>query len=285
MHHNFLKWFSGKSLEKAKVAVELMEQSIAQDSWIPGASRKCRAAFNKTNVANKLLSPLREGSHNLLEHLGAPEGEQYRPQYRKIAHMGWQISFMLSFGHFDNKHSADIDFEACRTAANEDDLLLKAINGAEQAVKDFAEVYELMDRFDVMRPKPVFTNMGASLLVSQTMKSMDAVTVEVCPIEWFVVEYKNEKGQTCYKQVGRLKWPEGTLHQTSPKGYAGSNCEACGHAIRNGLNWVPLVITTNKNEKKSLWVGKDCCKTLFGIDMKGDLELVEASSKFWSLFK
>lgn len=280
MKRDFLNWFSGKSLEKAQIAADLLEQSIAQDCWVPKASVIVRAALNKTNVASKLASALRkETAENnwtatKLERLGVPDGaNQYDPQYRAVAHMGWEIEHALQFGNFHAM--SDVDFDACRAAANGNEVALAAINGAEQAARDFAEVYAAMARFDAMRPRPVFTTMGASKLVSETMKSMDAASVAVCPIEWETVERKNEKGQTVWVQIGHLRWPEGTQHGTSGKGGVGHNCEACGHKISNMFNWVPLVITTASGEKKSLWVGRDCSKTLFGIDMKGDLELME----------
>lgn len=272
MKRDFLKWFSGKALANAEAAADLFEQSIAQDCWVPGASVKCRAAFSKTNVAHKLFTSLHRAGIDL-ERLGVPEGvSPYHSEFRAIAHMGFRISFALQFGNF---RLDDVDFDACRKAANGNEQMINAINAAEQATADFAEVYELMRRFDAMRPRPVFTTMGASPLVSETMKSMNAASVEVCPIEWKTVPVKNEKGELCYEQVGILLWPEGIMHGASGKGCAGYWCEACGHKISNLFNWVPLIITSETGEKKSLWVGKDCSKTLFGIDMKGDLRIVE----------
>jgi hypothetical protein len=151
-----------------------------------------------------------------------------------------------------------------------------ALLAAREAFKKAMEPVEaLMARWDATRPTPTFTSMGASPTVTATVKSFDAVKVEVCPIKWHQYEYTDSNGKVQYATYGELLWPEGTKHHTSRYTGTGQNrqCEACGHAIKNNFNWVPLILTASDGTPKSLWTGRDCAKTLFGIDMTGDLEI------------
>lgn len=50
-------------------------------------------------------------------------------------------------------------------------------------------------------------------------------------------------------------------------------CQACGHAIKNVFNWVPLVVDSAAGVPHAMWVGKDCAQTLFGVTVKGELRL------------
>jgi hypothetical protein len=75
-------------------------------------------------------------------------------------------------------------------------------------------------------------------------------------------------------KVGRVVWPEGTEHACSRFAASGSQnqCHACGHAIRNAFNWVPLVVENAEGVPHALWVGRDCAENLFGIKATGELE-------------
>lgn len=143
-----------------------------------------------------------------------------------------------------------------------------------------AEITAQMETWDRTRPAPTFTRMGASPTVSANMKLLDAVSVDVCKIKWEYVEVMNpETKKLEIHAVGVLMWPEGCLHNQSKHSMHNGQCESCGHAIRNSFNWVPLVLTCHNGSKKSLWVGRDCAKTLFGIDMTGDLEILGPAVK------
>jgi len=48
-----LHWFTGKSREKAELALELLVESEKLGYWLPKASRSVRAALGKHNVATK----------------------------------------------------------------------------------------------------------------------------------------------------------------------------------------------------------------------------------------
>jgi hypothetical protein len=154
-----------------------------------------------------------------------------------------------------------------------------ALNRIDEYIQDFGPVGEAMDRLDATRPKPVFTSKGISRTIDATLTDVAALkydTVRVCPIHYELVEEVDAKGQKVYKWVGYLLWPEGTLHNRSRfhAGTAHNNqCHACGHAIRNTYNWVPILIDGQDGTPYSFWTGRDCAETLFGIKMVGELEL------------
>jgi hypothetical protein len=143
--------------------------------------------------------------------------------------------------------------------------------------KAAADLLAKFKTWDSTRPVPTFTTMNASPTVSAELKRQGATNVEVCPMKFERIEVRNHAGEFVgYAFVVVLLWPEGTKHHTSSYAYGTGNnrqCHACGHAIKNPMNWVPLILTTEAGEKKSLWVGRDCAETLFGVRMDGDLEL------------
>jgi hypothetical protein len=240
-----LKWFSGAALVKAREALQLLDASVEHGSWIPGASRKVRAALGKANVAAKTLEVTSDYS--------GPKAEV--AVYRAFTYGAYGSMLMLSA------------VEIRRLSAE-----------AQQFVADFKPVALTMERLDATRPVPVFTTMNASRTVSAELKRQGAVNVEVCPIKWEFQELVDDNGVTSYVPVAILLWPEGIKHHTSRYAWGTSQnrqCEACGHAIKNNYNWVPLILTTEAGEKKSLWVGRDCAETLFGVKMTGDLEIAK----------
>jgi len=95
-------------------------------------------------------------------------------------------------------------------------------------------------------------------------------TLEVPPVEWTWIE-QEVNGTTVRVPVGRIIWPEGTRHGTSRYARGASHCHACGHAIGNPYNWVPLVAQTASGPA-SLWVGADCARNLFNVDVSGQAE-------------
>lgn len=234
-----LRWFSGAALRKAKDALDLIEASVAQGEWLTGASRKAWAAL-KPNVAKKQFGDLGRGYN-------APKAES-------------AIHYAVAYGSFNYLAGLSLQ-DASKNLSNE----------ALEFYIDFRPLVDAMIKLDNTRPRPVFTTMNASPTISAELKRQGAVTVEVCPIEWEKVE-DPKTGKIGFRAV--LVWPEDTIHGSSRYTQKSMDqCHACGHAIRNPFNWVPLILTDDKGQKKSLWVGRDCSATLFGVKMDGDLEL------------
>jgi hypothetical protein len=240
-----LRWFSGVALAKAKEALELVDASVAHGSWIPGASRRVWAAL-KPNVAKKTIK--------VNSRYDAPRSEQ-------------AIDSAIRYGSFGGVARLTLQ-DATRELS--DDALEFFI--------DFKPLIDTLTKLDATRPVPVFTTMNASPTVSAELKRQGAASVEVAEIVFEEREGTDKNGRKYFYRVAKIVWPEGTQHNTSRYAYGtcnNSQCHACGHAIRNSFNWVPLVLTTEAGEKKSLWVGRDCAETLFGVKMDGELELAE----------
>lgn len=243
-----LDLFTGKARDKASAALDILDQSVAQGFWVPGASRSVRAALNKSAVAKK--------HSRRFDYSPEPFRLMMCLAYDPITYMDGALQTLELFKDLD-----DSDYDG-------------SLGFARLYVKLLAPIVEMVRRLDATRPPPVFTTMKASPTVSKTVKDLGAVDIKVCPMKFEQV--RRVSGKPCsvtFETVARLDWPDGTLHNTSR--FTGScQCQACGHAIRNRDNWVPLVLTSEDGTARSLWVGRDCAKTLFGIDVKGDLEIV-----------
>lgn len=238
-----LRWYSGTSLTNAKAALELLDASIKNGFWMPGASRKVRAALGKCNVAKKQIKTTRSSESRVETDL-----------YSAVQYGVFYPSF--------TKHTAK-------------ELRTVPLAG-EGFMTDMQPVISEMFRLDNTRPAAVFTLMNASPLVSSHLKTLNVTKVEVCPLERQVEETVDAKGNVSWRYVYVLLWPAGIKHLTSKFAYGTNNnaqCHACGHAIKNGYNWVPMVLTMKNGDICSYWVGRDCAETLFGVKLEGELEI------------
>jgi len=249
-----LSWFSGKARVAAAAALESIAASELANEWV-GQSRSIRAAMTKANIAKNLAKKFGKELDSI--------GDYTTPRSER----GWEVAHSLRFQSFHE----DINFDAIRKNAPEH--LVPVIDSAEGYHKAFKPVFDLMSHLDSVRPRPVVTKIGASPTVNKTLNDMGiadsngSFQVELCPIEWVLV-----KGKSTYYYVGHMKWPENIKHGAS-RFQGRCHCQACGHAIKNTSNFVPLVLSIENSRPMSLWVGRDCAKTLFGIDIKGDMDL------------
>lgn len=265
-----MKWFSGRAAEKAAVALKDLADSITEGCWKPGVSRSCRAALSKHNVATKLARKHYDALHGRGEGgFGLTRENWYQDDNRHISSSAFNLYMALQHSH----HGGLIQFDALRAAAQNNGERELVVKG-EEFVKDMTPAWEAMRELDNARPKPTFTFLGVSPTVTKTLLDagldLNLDTIRVCPMEARKVE---ENGKVRYVYV--LLWPAGTVHHASrfARGNCLSNCHACGHAIKNAFNWIPMLVDGKNGKTYSLWVGRDCAKSIFGIDMKGDLEI------------
>jgi hypothetical protein len=282
-----LRWFTGKSLEKATAALKLLDQSVKQGFWVKGASRSVRAALGKTNVAAKLAN----ANQVWLERLGVPDGKgTYDSEYAATRQLGWNIYMSLAYGNFEQLVQLDLAaaLNALGPAFPAPSTLLplqrqhrtEVLSQVAEYQKAFAPVAAAVAELDEARPPPVFTSIGVSPTLTATLTDLGFIgdlKVSVCPIRWEKRETTDKDGKKHTFFIGILLWPEGTVHGASR--YRGTDiheqCEACGHAIKRIFNWVPLVLEGAGQPPKSLWVGRDCAKSIFGVKMDGDLDIEE----------
>ncbi len=263
-----LSWFTGKARENAVTALQLLLASEAIGEWVSGASRKVKAALSKSQKASAAGKLYHKDFDDLCKNAGAFS-------------RGWWLCHCLEFGQFQAVQS--VDFDALIAAAG-DSLKVAVLTNLRKYQTDFAPVAQLISKLDATRPKPVFTRLGVSPTITDTLVDLgldfaDHTTIQVCPIRWEEVETTDAKGNKRYHKIGHLEWPFGTIHNASRFNWdlrgSFSCCQACSHAIKNAFNWVPLVLTTPAGAHFSLWVGRDCSKSLFGIKVIGDVELAD----------
>jgi hypothetical protein len=248
-----LRWYTGKNQEKASIALDQIEASIAQGYWVKGVSRSCVATLKKANVAIKVAKTL--------------------PSRRGL----FDLDMALRYG---DKYVLRVDIDAMRKVATTE-AEKSAVEAGAQYVAALRPVYSAMARLDATRPQPVITSLGVSPTVTETLQGLklNPTTVRMCPIEWFEVARTviNKQGKEVEQivRMARLLWPEGTQHNTSPYYHNAQHrqCQACGHAIKNDYNWAPLVVDGIDGVPRSLWVGRDCAQKLFGIKVSGELEI------------
>lgn len=257
-----LYWFTGKAKTNAETALDLLTRSAEQGFWIPGASRKVRAALSKSNVARKIGRATRFDF----------DFDYRNPAMRAAGAAASNVTYVLSYG----AARTNIDFAALR-AQPLTDVQLAAVDAAERLVAAFAPAWALMAQLDATRPKPVFTHLGVSPTLTATLAqlnaSLDPGSLGMPETEFVRVESVDEKGKKVYGFEIIIHWPEGTVHQSSVHAYKRACCHACGHRIKNPFNWVPLYAKDKADVPHSMWVGRDCAESLFGIKLTGDLVL------------
>lgn len=263
---SLLEWFSGKSREAiVTFTIPALIESAEQGYWKKGVAVKVRASLNKQNVAatwsrmveknlkivNNYIHPLHEGLVNM--RYGA---------YGQAPRMLIQESL--------SKLHAKSYFLSQRGATQDVGKVIESWARAN------AEVAELVELLDSRRPKPVIVMKTLSPTVAQNITShigIDVTTVQYPEShgEWRQVEHRGKK---CHVYVVTIDWPEGTLHGKSRfiTNRNHSQCQACGHAIKDPYNWVPLLAYGHGEGASpySLWVGRDCAEKLFGCEVEGD---------------
>ncbi len=275
---SLLRWYTGKALTVARdYVLPTLAEAETLGYWPPGASRKVTAALNKCNVAHKFAKANdrrdhRDGDAGLLGDVFDVRGDSY---YKATVRSNPLVHAMM-FG--STSHAP-----ACLVLA--DALFTFCVNDAERAAlatartwaADFAPVAELMARLDATRPKPVYVFATLSPTVLKNVNAamgLNLTTVRSPEIIYVKVENLAEDGTKFWVWEPEIVWPEGTVHNTSKFAYGtdrNNTCHACGHAIKNAFNWVPLLADAG-TEPRSLWVGKDCARNLFGCKVTSEVE-------------
>lgn len=90
-------------------------------------------------------------------------------------------------------------------------------------------------------------------------------------------------------EVGRILWPQGTLHGRSRFAGDGCHCELCGKRIQSALSWRPMLGRTADGTPLALWTGDECARKLFGVAdreitmvvAEGEAATAKATAAFW----
>lgn len=279
------RWFKGPGSKPSKALTVLDSETIpmlriaeAEGYWPKGVSRKVKAQLNKQVVAWK-FGRANDRDRNKREE--NPRGMlddvcDSRPNWWDSKISGSDFVHAMTFGQFERapllRGLADKLRPFCV-----DDVERAALETAAQWAEDFAPLAELVERLDATRPKPSYVvgkiSPATFANVCSTM-NLDLTSVEVPPMKMHRIEEMKD-GKLVIRWHVEILWPEGTKHNQSKFAFGsktGNNqCHACGHAILNAFNWCPLVARPRKGGAPvALWVGRDCARNLFSVQMEGE---------------
>lgn len=263
---NILEWFSGKPRDAiVNLALPALHASAELGYWKKGVVRTVRAALNKQNVAVKWAREVEV----------ALEVDYKHPLRSALSNMRYgaymRAPGMLTAEALEKLHANAYYFTKKGLTQNVGEVI-------ERWARANVEVAELVDLLDSRRPKPVFVMKTLSPTVAKTLSDhlgIDVATIQSPPMhgEWVEYVYKGKK-VLVYEVT--IDWPEGTQHNKSRFFHSGNHmqCQACGHAIRDPFNWVPILTYSEAGKRApvpySLWVGRDCAGKLFGCEVEGD---------------
>jgi hypothetical protein len=261
-----LEWYSGKARDTiVSFTIPALIESEQLGYWKKGAARTVRATLNKQNVAAKWAREVEKKFGSI----------QFGSFHLRHDHPLSDAQANLLYGSFERAPRLLRSDVAARSADAEKPYAEDAIRWAAA----FAPVADLVALLDSRRPRAVVVMKTLSPTVAQNVGEhigLDVSTIQPPPMHGEWVKFVH-KGRTCHVYQVVVDWPEGTLHGRSR--FLGSanhdQCEACGHAIKDPFNWVPILAYDAKAVPHSLWVGRDCAKKLFGCEVEGDAVYVE----------
>lgn len=277
------RWYTGKALALiTEFVLPTLAAAEQRGYWLPNESRKLRAALNKHAVAQKVARQAEAFYRALTDNHPRLDHAAYEAN-RTLTNAWFRINMGMQYGGGRNVlEMAEViglleeRIRLAESAGLRMDAQKEVLAQARTFAADFTPVYALLDKLDATRPKPVFTALGLSPTVTATLTEqlkLDVKTLRFPEMEEKWIERKDEKGNAVRVSIIVIKWPKNTQHNAS-RFAKGNQCHACGHAIRNGFNWVAFLIDDAKGIPHSFWVGRDCAKNIFNVDVKGDVEYV-----------
>lgn len=287
-HAPILLWFTGKGRIRAAEALTAVQASVDQGFWAPGVSRSARAALSKANVARacgkRLDSVLKEIDANTRYERDDPTRVWRRIAYQAVMTLLYGLPCAASLDQLASTRDGLADARATFLPGKS---MRSMLDGAIQFVRVFQPLWDAMSLLDATRPPPVFTSLGVSPTLTKTLDDLgiaaDVDAITYCPLEyyWVDVPASTPGGRVTRECRVRLLWPEGTRFGASRHARDHGRhrkCHACGHAIKNVFNWVPLILKAKDGGGPyGIWVGRDCAKSLFGVDMHGEFPVADGS--------
>ncbi len=273
-----LEWYSGKALDIIrKDTIPTLERCEEQGFWLKGVTRKVKAQLNKMTAAQKWSRACEKtfGEHSY--------GSFRMPSKHPLL----DVQHAMMYGLFER--APKVLQELLAAKVGKDRQLNEHLPAAIAWAQAFTPVAHLVALLDERRPKQTVVFATLSPTVAKNISGhigIDIATIRSPEMvgEW--VEYTitiGGKPKTIRVWRVRVVWPEGTLHNKSKFFHSGENwqCQACGHAIKNPFNWVPILAygwakpapsgSGGIAPAYSLIVGRDCAEKLFGCKVEGDM--------------
>ena len=148
-----LALFSGKPLEKAREALNLLICSMEQGFWVTGVSRSVRAVMGKSNVVQKAI----------------PKGESVWSKWDSpLANLHMAVMYGPQYLKRMDMEYMNLARKAAQEMGVED-----AFAAVEKWVQVMLPVVQAMDFLDATRPPPVLTLLGVSPSVNKTLDAIN----------------------------------------------------------------------------------------------------------------
>jgi len=259
-----VRWYSGRSRDRVIEILPRVAASVTQGQWEAGLARIARSVLRRHVTSAR--------SFVFIDKTDYAGGRVSLDRLYRLGSDGIRLRNAMKFAYFQS--AFDLIEEARRAVTHHENAENAAVSLATKAalawVEDFAPLAAAFSKLDAARPKPnyVFREISWTVFdnVSREMGLLFE-TVQMPDVRWTEREVIGKFGETTKIWVGEILWPEGTRHHTS-RFASGAQCEACGHGIRSG-HWIPLVLGAPGCPPKSLWVGRNCARHLFGCRMSG----------------
>lgn len=240
-------FFTGKRLSSFSESISVIRESIEQGTWInPRGAQRARKGFSKGLVSSK---------KNLSEIYDSKLFSCY---------MAIKYGRLLYQDELDRVTDDDL----ARLAPKVPHTVVRAW------LRLMVSLREIYEDLDSSRPAPIYTEIGLSRKVTETLKDanldLDLTTRRLCPLDWRWVDARDKKGNIIIRNDGSVaqvkfyfpKWPKGIVFGTSR--FFNRDCEACGKMIPSGLV-VPVIVSDKFGNEHGFWFGRDCARSILGL--------------------
>jgi len=260
------KVLSGKRLQKLNESLKVLDESVAQGSWIMRGRVKAESGFYQGFTRYVRIDG--DGDGRIRFDISGAESERLH-----------RLTMCLNYGQ---RFTGDLSkaLKSFRKHTTEKNVYKPTDAQIQGWVELVAAARATFQELDEARPKPVITKIGLSPKVTKTLKEMnldiDISTIKEPEIKfywWKKLDPKTMKpmldprGKFIREKRFYVKWEKGTQHNMSRFALKGDHCEACSKVIKH---FVPLEAKDNRSGKwVSLWVGMDCAKNIFGVKTLG----------------
>lgn len=279
--------FTGKKLEKFMASVQVINDSLAQGSWVPRGAAKAGSGFYQ-GIAKAFLRNTEGWTHAVP--VGSVEGDCVNAVESLLNYGKWRMP--SKDGGYPELRKAT-KTKMPKTDKGVIDLGLKVlrqytkIKASDELIHAWAELIEEVDQiFEVLdnaRPVPKITAIGLSPKVTMTLKEcnldLDLPSIRPAKLEartrqlqkWNKIAKAMElifakDGKPVMETYYIVVWTPGILHNQSR---FKSGCQACGKWIPSG-RYVPVEARDKKSGNLiSMWLGCDCARNIFGIKDEG----------------
>ena len=273
----------GAKLKKFLDSIQVINDSLAQEGWIPRGSVKadsgfyqgickvgasvevCSAEWYASNDVSSLLNYGACGMETKLKDIISGKS-------KKLKYPDTELG-VLELGVKTLREHPDPRRPVLKLS---DEVILAWYKLVQE--KEVAK--ELLDD---ARPLPKITPIGLSPKVTKTLKEcnldLELSSIKMAKIAFRFVQatyydkkkekvlplFDKDNGACLLDKEYYVKWTEGIKHHQSRFAAGGCHCEACGKAIPSG-RFVPVeAFDKKKSVLISMWLGCDCAHNIFGI--------------------